>query len=139
MPTAQEQYDEAMFAFSQGDYAATITSLEDLLAQDPNNFEAQLALGMAYCRAGDLDAALVEGHKAEAMRPRDQLAHTNLSLFYVKKGDKTKAEHHGLQSKIASWKDNLAPPGQAPAQEPELTMARPAAPPIKITGKFSYI
>jgi tetratricopeptide (TPR) repeat protein len=131
MPTAQEQYDDAMFAFSQGDYEGCIARLQTLLGADPNHFDAQLSLGMAYYRKGDYAAAIVEGHKAEKLRPNEQLVHTNLSLFYIKSGDKKSAEHHALQARIASWKGNMAPPGAAPASESELPMARPPSPPIK--------
>ena len=85
--TLQEQYDEAMFAFSQGDFAGAMAKLRAVLAEDATHFEAQLALGMACYRAGDLPAAIVEGHKAEKLRPKEQLAHTNLSLFYMKSGN----------------------------------------------------
>lgn len=128
MPSAQEQYDDAMFAFSQGDYENAIARLTALLADDASHFEAQLALGMAYYRKGDLESAIQQGHQAEQMRPKEQLVHTNLSLFYMKAGDKQRAEHHGLQARIAGWRENLAPPGTAPAPDPELQIAKPPPP-----------
>lgn len=134
MPTAQEQYDDAMFAFSQGEYDSAIATLKSLLAVEPSHFEAQLALGMAFYRKGDYAAAIAEGHKAEQLRPKEQLVHTNLSLFYMKAGDKQTAEHHGLQARIAGWRENMAPPGaeQNAGQEadPELQLAKPKPPPI---------
>ena len=136
MPTPQEQYDDAMFAFTTGDFDACIATLKTLLAADPANFEAQLALGMAHYRKGDFPTAIAEGHRAEKLRPNEQLVHTNLSLFYMKSGDKKTAEHHGLQARIASWRENMAPPGSTPAPvetaDPELSLARPAPAPIKI-------
>ena len=51
--TLQEQYDDAMFDFSTGDYDSAITKLKAILAQEPEHFEAQLALGKAYYRKGD--------------------------------------------------------------------------------------
>ena len=47
---------------------------------------------MCYYRKGDYATAISEGHKAERLRPKEQLVHTNLSLFYVKTGDKQKAD-----------------------------------------------
>src|SRR5438105_15934540 len=91
---------------------------------------------MAYYRKGDYATAIAEGHKAEQLRPHEQLVHTNLSLFYMKAGDKKTAEHHGLQARIASWKSDMAPPGQKPAGEPELEMAKPKPPPVKSPEKF---
>jgi tetratricopeptide (TPR) repeat protein len=131
MPDLQEQYDDAMFDFSGENYDAAIDKFKTILDQDPGNFDAQLSLGMAYYRKGDYATAIAEGHKAEKLRPNDELVHTNLSLFYMKSGDKRTAEHHGLQSRIASWKGNMAPPPAGDAPEPELQIAKPKPPPVK--------
>lgn len=139
MPTLQEQYDDAMFDFSTGDYEVAIAKLKAVLAADMSHFDAQLALGMAYYRKGDYQTAIEEGHKAEKLKPDEQLVHTNLSLFYMKAGDKKTAEHHGLQARISSWRQDAktnAPPGD----DPDLQMVKPAAPPplhaVKPPEKF---
>ena len=61
MPSLQDQYDDAMFDFSTGNYESAITKLEAVLGQEPAHFEAQLALGMAYYRKGDYARAIAEG------------------------------------------------------------------------------
>jgi Flp pilus assembly protein TadD len=126
MSSLQEQYDDAMFDFSQGAYDACILKLKPILEEDPNHFDAQMALGMAYYRKGEFPQAIVEGHKAEQINPREQLVHTNLSLFYMKAGDKQKAEHHGLQARISSWRSDKG--GPEATADPELQMAKPAGP-----------
>lgn len=137
MSTLQEKYDDAMFDFTQGDYDTAIAKFKAILAEDPNHFDAQLSLGVAYYRKGDYVTAIAEGHKAEKMRPNEQLVHTNLSLFYMRSGDKKTAEHHGLQARIASWKGNMAPPDpNAAPSEPELEMAKPKPPPTVLPEKF---
>ena len=93
-----------------------------------------MSLGMSFCRLEQFERAIEEGHKAEKLRPNDQMVHTNLSLFYVKTGNKEAAEHHGLQSKIASWKQPGA--ATAPEAEGELQMAKPKAESFKLPGKF---
>jgi tetratricopeptide (TPR) repeat protein len=123
-----------MFAFSQGDFDAAIAGLQSILHEVPDHFDAQLSLGMAFYRKGDYAGAIAEGHKAEKLKPREQLVHTNLSLFYMKSGDKKTAEHHGLQARIASWREPVPPP--APATDSELQMARPTPPPVKIPTHF---
>ncbi|MBU6399008.1 MAG: tetratricopeptide repeat protein [Verrucomicrobia bacterium] len=131
MATFEERYDEAMFAFSTGDYDGAIARLQAILAEDPAYFDARLSLGMAFYRKGDYAAAILEGHRAEALRPDEQLVHTNLSLFYLKSGDKQKAEHHGLQARIASWKTaGAAQP--SPPPNPELELAKPKPSPPKL-------
>lgn len=130
-----EQFDDAMFDFSTGDYARAEAKFRDLLVRNPQHFDAQLALGMALYRQGNYDAAIAEGHKAEALKPKEQLVHTNLSLFYMRKGDKLTAEHHGLQARIAGWREEAQQSGTPPPENPELTMARPKLEPVRIQGK----
>ena len=134
--TLQEQYDDAMFDYSRGEYDSASGKLRAVLTADPANFDAQLALGMAYYRLGDYPAAIVEGLKAEKLRPREQLVHTNLSLFYMKSGDKVTAEKHGLQAKIESWREEAktaaAPKVEAPS---ELQMSKPAPQPMKFPSQ----
>lgn len=129
MPSHQQDFDDAMFAFSQGDFAAAAARLRAILAVEPAHFDAQLALGMALCRLGDFAAAIAEGHTAERLRPDEQLVHTNLSLFYLKAGDKAAAEHHGAQAKIAAWKAELAGQRAGPPSAGSASSASPAAKP----------
>ena len=77
MSELQEKYDEAMFEFSTGNYDGVIERLRAILDAAPEHFDAQLALGMAYYRKGDYQNAIIEGHKAEKLRPKEQLVHTN--------------------------------------------------------------
>ena len=142
VPTLNLQltYDDAMFDYSQGEYATALARLQTILAEDPDHFDARLAAAMCLYRQGDYPAAIAEGHKAEHLRPNEQLVHTNLSLFYMKSGDKTTAEKHGLQARIASWKENMAPPpagsvGATPAAS-ELQMAQPKPTAFKMPEKF---
>lgn len=127
--THQDQYDDAMFDYSMGGFDSAITKLRAILAEDAAHFDAQLSLAMCHYRKGDYATAIAEGHKAEALQPNEQLVHTNLSLFYMKAGDKQKAEQHGLQARISSWRGHMAPPGATPATDPDLQMAAPPAPP----------
>src|SRR5665213_3265282 len=136
--TPQEQYDDAMFDFSRGEFDSAIVKLKNILARGPENFDAQLALGMAHYRKGDFATAIAEGHKAEKLRPKEQLVHTNLSLFYMKSGDKATAEKHGLQAKIESWREDAAQaksPGAKAGSEPELTISKPTPQPMKFPSQ----
>jgi len=135
--TAQEQFDDAMFDFSRGDFTGAVAKMKTVLAAEPEHFDAQLALGMALYRLGDFAGAIAEGHKAEKLRPKEQLVHTNLSLFYMKSGDKVTAEHHGLQARIAGWRaENQAAKSNEPTANAEtnseLQMARPKPPTVKV-------
>ncbi len=128
----QDQYDDAMFDFSSADYDGCIKKLQAVLAEDSAHFDSQLALGMAHYRLGNYPLSIAEGHKAELLKPHEQLVHTNLSLFYMKAGDKKTAEHHGLQARIASWRLPVPSPGSSEAGDPELQIAKPKmVPPAK--------
>lgn len=124
-----------MFDFSRGEYDSAVAKLTALLGEDPENFDAQLSLGVAYYRKGDYATAIAEGLRAEKLRPREQLVHTNLSLFYMKAGDKVKAEHHGLQARIAGWREDPNA-DTLKGQNPDLQMARPQTPSLPPPGKF---
>jgi Flp pilus assembly protein TadD len=134
--TWQEQSDDAMFDFSRGEFDSAIAKLRNVLAHEPENFDAQLALGMAFYRQGDFITAIAEGHKAEKLRPREQLVHTNLSLFYMKAGDKVTAEKHGLQAKIESWREDAKNPAEKKNETgSELQISKPALPPMKFASQ----
>jgi tetratricopeptide (TPR) repeat protein len=134
----QDQYDDAMLDFSRGEFDRAIAKFKAVLDADPANFEAQLALGMAYYRKGEFATAIAEGHKAEALRPNEQLVHTNLSLFYMKSGDKVTAEKHGLQARIESWRAD-AKSGDKPlaktGNDSELAMAKTTPAPMKFPSQ----
>jgi Flp pilus assembly protein TadD len=133
-----EQYDDAMFDFSRGEFDRAIAKLQAVLAADPAYFDAQLALGMAFYRKGDYAAAIIEGHKAEQLRPKEQLVHTNLSLFYMKSGDKVTAEKHGLQAKIESWREDAAnakSPAAKTESDSELVISKPTPLPMKFPSQ----
>ena len=136
------ELDDAMFAFSQADYRKAVDLLDGVLRSHPDQFDALTALSMTHCRLGNLDEALKLGLKAEKLRPHDALVHTNLSLFYVKMGDKEKAEHHGLQAKIASWRSDSGAPsspahsGGGDNAEDDLKMAEPKPATYKTPSKF---
>ena len=135
MPTLQEQFDEAMFEFSTGNCEGAIERLRAVLAREPAYFDAQLSLGGAYYAKGDYAAAIAEGHKAEKMKPHDQLVHTNLSRAYMKAGDK----ETGRASRLAIAHRLLARQHGAPNDSGgrnDLEMTRPKAPPMKLPEKF---
>ena len=126
-----------MYLFSQENYEGAIAGFESILLEDANAFDARLSLGMAFCRIGDFARAIEEGHRAAEIKPNEQLVHTNLSLFYMRSGDKETAEHHGLQARIASWKQDMTAPAENPESESsELSLAKAPPKPYKTPEKF---
>lgn len=131
-----------MLDYASGDYDAAIEKFESILNQLPDHFDAVQGLSMTWYRKGEFAKAIEMGHAAEKLKPNEQLVHTNLSLFYMKSGDKKTAEHHGLQARIASWRGNMDAPASdaGPPGNSELQMApeKPAAPtpPVPPPDKF---
>ena len=69
----QEQFDDAMFEFSTGHCDAALEGLKRILAEDPNYFDAQLALGGAA--VAEAISGPPAGRQERATGNRDGLAH----------------------------------------------------------------
>jgi lipopolysaccharide biosynthesis regulator YciM len=128
----QQQFDNAVLDFSRADFDRAIAKLQAVLAADAACFDAQLALGMAHFRRGNFAAAIAAGHRAEQMNPGEPLVHTNLSLFYMKAGDIAKAEHHGLQARIAGWRAENAAASAGKPNENAPSAVAPVRPKVKV-------
>ena len=70
---------------------------------DPEYFDAWHALGMAYLRADQVKEAIEAGKRAVELNPNDLLAHTSLSMYYLKAGDKAAAEREKGLATVLSW------------------------------------
>jgi predicted Zn-dependent protease len=98
------RYDEAVYQLALGNVDQCIAELRAILVDYPDCLDAQLALGNAHLRKEELQEALQETLKAVEMEPENQMAQMNLSIIYMRMGDKEKAEHHALQAKLIYWK-----------------------------------
>ncbi|MBT5310732.1 MAG: hypothetical protein HOL38_04035, partial [Verrucomicrobia bacterium] len=57
MNDLQEQFDDATFAFSQGDFEQAAAGFETILAADENHFDARMSLSMTLCRLEQYERA----------------------------------------------------------------------------------
>lgn len=130
--------DEATFNLAVGEVDKCIEILDSILKEFPDNLEAHLALGMAFCRKGDYEHAVQEGLIAEKLDANDERVQTNLSLFYIKMGDKKNAETHVVKAKLISWKKGgkAVPPSSMSSSDETLKMfvSKPTEPQV-FTGK----
>lgn len=69
-----------------------VAAYREAVALDPTLAIAWNGLATALARQGDLDGALEAGRRLVELEPDDPLAHTNLSLAYVRKGMIPEAE-----------------------------------------------
>ena len=77
---ANDRVDEAVAAYREA------------VALDPSLAIAWNGLATALAQQGDLDGALEASRRLVELEPNDPLGHTNLSLFYMRKGMIPEAE-----------------------------------------------
>ena len=71
----QAIYDDAMFDYSTGDFAGALEKLKKRPGRGTRSFRCPAGRGHVSLPAGDFATAIAEGHKAEKLRPNEQLVH----------------------------------------------------------------
>ncbi|TVQ94949.1 MAG: hypothetical protein EA397_00405 [Deltaproteobacteria bacterium] len=88
------RYDRAIRTFADGDPDGALALLEDALRIDPGFGDAYEAIGVILGRSGRYHEAIDFFQRLAEVAPEEPLVHTNLSLYYMKIGDKSTAEEH---------------------------------------------
>jgi tetratricopeptide (TPR) repeat protein len=107
MPDKEELYDEAIDAYADDKFDEAIELYKKALDIDSKYADAIHGMIMCYQAKGDLDTAIELTKKYIAQEPDDILAHTNLSMFYQKKGMVPEAETAGAEARRLDWKRQL--------------------------------
>ena len=107
MADAEELYDQAVDAYADEKYADALELYRKALEIDPEFSDAVHGMVMCYQAMGDMDGAIDLTRKQIEKNPEDILAHTNLSMFYMKKGMIKEAEHAGAEARRLDWKRQL--------------------------------
>jgi len=123
---AFDLYREGLKKHRAKDYEGAVQSLEQSVVADATLADAWEALGVLYDKLGRLDDAIRATEKLVALKPDEIMAHTNLSRFLMKKGNKERAEEEQGKARLLGWKQELA---QGGAKENELQQAQAAAEP----------
>jgi folate-binding protein YgfZ len=84
-------YEMALTAFTTDEMKA-IELLQDALVWNPVNADGYEMLGVILSRHDRIDEAIALMKKLEELDPNSVMAHANLSVFYMQKGDKEAAE-----------------------------------------------
>lgn len=100
MDESRRQYEEALDRFAEGKHEEAAAILTDLVGRCPDYDDAYEALGMILYRAGRLDEAVEWTERLAARRPDHAMAHANLSVFYMKKGMKERAEEEKAKAAV---------------------------------------
>jgi len=85
-------HDKAVRVFSENRDDEAIQLLVEALRQDPKLADAYEALGVILGRSARFEEAIDIFKRLEEIAPNETMVHTNLSLFYMKIGNKEKAE-----------------------------------------------
>jgi folate-binding protein YgfZ len=97
---ARHLHERAVHRFGLGDDQGAINLLQQALNNDPSLAEAAEALGVILGRHGRFHEAIDIFKQLEETAPNEPLIHTNLSLFYMKLGDKAEAERQREQATL---------------------------------------
>lgn len=101
--SAQAWLDEGLKLFAEGFDEEAIRVLKLAIEKDEKLPEAWEALGVILGRHDRYDEAVECMEKILALDPDHVLAHTNLSVFYMKQGDKEKAEEEKAKATMAAF------------------------------------
>lgn len=109
---AQEYLDEALqiFAAAPGpqDLDPAIELLRKALKENPKFEDAYESLGVMLAKQEKFKEAIAVMHQLEMINPQNIMAQTNLSIFYMRIGDKETAEEHKAKSTVLQFDAALA-------------------------------
>jgi folate-binding protein YgfZ len=103
---------EGLKLFSDGYDEEATRVLRQAIDADPTLVDAYEALGVILSRQDRYDDAIALMEKVLTLDPDHVLAHTNLSVFYMKKGDKDKAEDEKAKATMAAFSRKMRESGQ---------------------------
>ena len=103
MDETRAAYESAVDLFSQGKKEEASAALLSLIEKSPKFYDAYESLGMVYYKMGCLDEAIEWTKRLAELKPDDAMVHTNLSVFYMKKGWKEKAEEEKAKAVVLNF------------------------------------
>ena len=113
MPTRDELYVLGFDHFAKGHMAEAADCYRKAIEADAKFFDAYEALAQACFQLGRFDEAIDVAKHWAALDSENPMPHTNLSIFYQRKGMVPEAEAEGALSKTLTWKQELRATRQA--------------------------
>ena len=120
---ARHLHEHAIHMFSGGRDEEAVVLLEEALRLDPGLQDAYEALGVILGRTERYIQAIEIFRRLEEVAPDEPMVHTNLSLFYMKIGDKEEAERQQAQATLKRFA-GASDPVEAEALEKAAAAAR---------------
>ena len=104
---AEDHYYAALDLMADGKLEEAVTAYRESLALDPSFTEAMHGLARALQDLQRYDEAVVVAQNITELDPADVLAHTSLSVLYMKKGMIAEAEAEAAKARVLGWKQQL--------------------------------
>jgi folate-binding protein YgfZ len=101
--TASELLQEGLKHFAEGYEALALSVLEQAIERDPQAIEPREALGVILARQNRFEEAIQQMNRILELDQTHVLAHTNLSMFYMKIGDIPAAEAEKAKATMAAF------------------------------------
>jgi folate-binding protein YgfZ len=96
-------HDRAIRLFADQQDEKAIDMLNQALRLDPSFADGYEALGVILGRSGKFHEAIDIFKRLEEVAPNEPMVHTNLSLFYMKLGDKQAAEDEKAKATVKQF------------------------------------
>jgi Flp pilus assembly protein TadD len=104
---AEDLYYAALDLMADGDLEKAVEIYRQSVSVDPTFTEAMHGLARALQDLQRYDEAIAVAQKISEIDPDDVLAHTSLSVLYMKKGMIPEAEAEGAKARVLGWKQQL--------------------------------
>jgi tetratricopeptide (TPR) repeat protein len=104
---AEDHYYAALDLMAEGHLEKAVAAYQESLAADPTFTESMHGLARALQDLQRYDEAIDVAKKITEVDPDDVLAHTSLSVLYMKKGMIPEAEAEGAKARVLGWKQQL--------------------------------
>jgi tetratricopeptide (TPR) repeat protein len=104
---AEDHYYAALDLMAEGQLEKAVAAYREALAADPSFTEPMHGLVRALQDLARYDEAIAVAQRIAEIDPDDVLAHTSLSVLYMKKGMIPEAEAEGAKARVLGWKQQL--------------------------------
>jgi tetratricopeptide (TPR) repeat protein len=108
---AEDHYYAALDLMADGKLEQAVAAYRESLAVDPTFTDAMHGLTRALQDMQRYDEAIAVAQRITELDPDDVLAHTSLSVLYMKKGMIPEAEAEGAKARVLGWKQQLKKSG----------------------------
>jgi folate-binding Fe-S cluster repair protein YgfZ/Tfp pilus assembly protein PilF len=100
---AHDLYDYALVLFHEEKLEESLKYLKQAIVLNPSFEDAYEVMGVIYGRMEKFETAIEWMHKLSEVAPKSVMAHTNLSLYYMKIGKIEEAENHKSEATFKTF------------------------------------